>query len=75
MFIFLDTNDFKEHLGQRFPTGGHLQIPKNLWFSNGDQIQTLWFEFFSIWRGDFYPIRTKHPNTAILANRAGSTVN
>ena len=30
MFIFLDANDFKEHLGQRFSTGGHLQIPKNL---------------------------------------------
>ena len=72
MFIFLDANDFKEHLGQRFSTEGHLQIPKNLWFSKGDQIQTLWFWVF--WRGDFYPIRTKHKNTAILANRAGSTV-
>ena len=74
MFIFLDTKDFKEHLGDAFQQAAIYKFQRTSDFQKGTKFKPCDFEFFSIWRGDFYPIRTKHLNTAILANRAGSTV-
>ena len=74
MFIFLDTKDFKEHLGNAFQRAAIYKFQRTSDFQKGTKFKPSDFEFFSIWLGDFYPIRTKHPNTAILANQAGSTV-
>ena len=74
MFIFLDANDSRNIWGNAFQQAAIYKFQRTSDFQKGTKFKPCDFEFFAIWRGDFYRIRTKHKNTAILANRAGSTV-